>query len=227
MFGLPFDDQVLAKYARYMHYFRNRKGIVLKVDLLCRQYYNRVGNISQLQLLFSVQILAVFLTSLHSTASKHPVVSQMIQEKRRNYYIPSIAKYVRNWVQECGTCSNDKRIKNVKLEPELLNVPSWDMGPEDAMHTDLHPELPPSGDYESVFTARDVFSRYAFAYPVFTPTAVNTAKIIIDIMTRHANLPTLIITDKGSVFIPEVISEAEAVTDIMLKCATTRHARTI
>ena len=130
MFGLPFDDRVLAKNARYMNYSPNRKRIVIRVDLLHREYYNRLGNISHLQLLLPVQLLAIFLKSLHSTASKHPVVSQMMQEKRRNYYIPSTAKYVRNWLQECGTCSNDKRIKNIKLEPELFNVPSWDMGPE-------------------------------------------------------------------------------------------------
>ena len=164
-FGLPFDDQVLAKDARYMHYSPNRKRIVIRVDLLHRQYYNRVGNISYLQLLLPVQLLAIFLKSLHSTASKHPVLSQMMQEKRRNYYVPSLAKYVRNWVQECETCSNDKRSRNMKLEPELFNVLSWDKGLEDAMHTDLHPKLPPSGDYESVVTARGVFSRYPKSKP--------------------------------------------------------------
>ena len=69
------------------------------------------------------------------------------------------------------------------------------------MQIDLLPEIPRSGGYENIITAIDVFSRYAFAYPVSNPTAVNTAKIIIDIMTRHAYLPTLIITDEESVFI--------------------------
>ena len=75
------------------------------------------------------------------------------------------------------------------------------------MEIELLPELPPSGGYENINTALDVFSRYAFAYPISNPTAVNTAKVIIDIMTRHAYLPTLIITDKGSVFVSHVIHE--------------------
>ena len=58
------------------------------------------------------------------------------------------------------------------------------------MQIDLLPELPPSGCYENIITAIDVFSRYAFAYPVSNSTAVNTAKVIIDIMRRHAYLPT-------------------------------------
>ena len=70
------------------------------------------------------------------------------------------------------------------------------MGVEDSMQIDSLPELPPSGCYKNIVTAADVFPRYAFAYPASTPTAANTAKVIIDIMTRHACLPTLMITDK-------------------------------
>ena len=33
--------------------------------------------------------------------------------------------------------------------PELLNLPEWDLGPEDAMQIDLLPNLPPSGGYEN------------------------------------------------------------------------------
>ena len=46
-------------------------------------------------------------------------------------------------------------------------------------------------------------------------------------MTRHAYLPTLIITDKGSVFISQVIHEVVEVLGIILKRATTKHAQTI
>ena len=33
------------------------------------------------------------------------------------------------------------------------------------MQIDLWPNLPPSGGYEIIITAMDVFSRYRFAYP--------------------------------------------------------------
>ena len=46
-------------------------------------------------------------------------------------------------------------------------------------------------------------------------------------MTRHAYLPTLIITDKGSVFVSEVIHEVAEILGIKLKHATTKHAQTI
>ena len=94
------------------------------------------------------------------------------------------------------------------------------------MQIDLLPELPPSGGYENIITAPDVFSRYAFAYPVSIPTAVNTSKVIID-MTRHAYLPTFFITDKGSIFVSHVIHEVAEILGINLKHAKTKHAQAI
>ena len=95
------------------------------------------------------------------------------------------------------------------------------------MQIDLLPEIPPSGGYENIITAIDVFSRYAFAYLVSNPKAVNTAKITIDVMTRHAYLPKFIITDKGSVFVSQVKHEVAEILGINLKHATTKHAQTI
>ena len=40
-------------------------------------------------------------------------------------------------------------------------------------------------------TLTEVFSRHAFVYSVSNPTAVNTAEVNIDIMTRHAYPPIL------------------------------------
>ena len=90
----------------------------------------------------------------------------MLQEIRQRYYYPSMAKHVKKWVEGCEECARDKRVPNATITPELLNLPEWDLGPEDAMQIDLLPNLPPSGGYENVLTAIDVFSRYLFAYPI-------------------------------------------------------------
>ena len=169
----------------------------------------------------------MLLQSLHGTAGKHPGISKMMREIRQKYYFPSIATYVRNWVRDCEICIQDKRKNNTRITPELIHIPEWDLGPEHLTQIDLLPELPPSGGYGNIITAIDVFSRHAFAYPVSNPTSLNTAKVIIDIMTRHAYLPTLIITVKGSVFVSQVIHEVAEILGINSKHATTKHAQTI
>ena len=115
------------------------------------------------------QLLKVLLQSLHGTAGKHPGISKKTQEIRQKNYFPSIATYVRSWFRDCEICIQDIRINNTGITPELIHFPEWDLGPEDIMQIDLLPELPPSGGYENITTAIDLFSRYAFDYPFPTP----------------------------------------------------------
>ena len=95
------------------------------------------------------------------------------------------------------------------------------------MQIDLVPGLPPSGGYENIVTAMDVFSRFLFAYPTSNQDAKTVAKVIINIMTKHAYLPTTLISDKGTAFTSHVIKEEAGVLGITLKHATTKHAQTI
>ena len=95
------------------------------------------------------------------------------------------------------------------------------------MQIDLVQELPPSGGYENIVTAMDVFSRSLFAYPTANQDAKTIAKVLINIMTKHAYLPTTLITDKGTAFMSHVIKEVAGLPGINLKHATTKHAQTI
>ena len=95
------------------------------------------------------------------------------------------------------------------------------------MQIDLVPELPPSGGYENIVTAMDVFSGYFFACPTSSQDAKTIAKVIINIMTKHAYLPTTIISVKGSVLMSQVIKEVAEVLGITQQHATTKHAQTI
>ena len=102
-----------------------------------------------------------------------------------------------------------------------------DLGPEDAIQIDLLPNLPPSGGYENIITAMDVFSRYFLAHKVTDASATNTAKVIIDIRTKHTYLPTILITDKGTAFTSKFVAEIAQILGIQVKCATTKHPQTI
>ena len=83
LLGLLFDEQILLNDTRYMHYSRNKKRIIIKDDILYRQYYNDIGEVSHFQVLLPGQLLKVFLQSLHGTAGKHPSISKMMQENRQ------------------------------------------------------------------------------------------------------------------------------------------------
>ena len=57
----------------------------------------------------------------------------MLQEIRQRYYYPSMAKYGKKWVEGWEQCAKDKRVPNATITPEILTLPEWDLGPEDAM----------------------------------------------------------------------------------------------
>ena len=109
----------------------------------------------------------------------------------------------------------------------LQNPSEHITAPEDVTESDLVPELLPSGGYENFVTAMDVSSCYLFAYPTSNQDAKTTAKILSNIMTKHAYLPTKLISDKGTAFMSQVIREVTGVLGITLKHATTKHAQTI
>ena len=94
------------------------------------------------------------------------------------------------------------------------------------MQRDLVPELAPSGPYENIVTATDVFFRQLFAYPTSNQDAKTNGKVPIN-MTKHAYLPATLISDKGTAFVSHVITEVAGVLGITLKHATTKHAQTI
>ena len=120
--------------------------------------------------------------------------------------------------------TNESLIQQLRLNcSTCLNEP-WTR----RRHADrLIAEPSPSGGYENVLTAIDVFSRYFFAYPLTDTSAINVAKVLIDIMTKHSYLPTTLITDKRTAFTSTIIAEITQILGITLKCATTKHPQTI
>ena len=222
-----FSENVLQQVARYRHYASNLERIVVKEQILTRQYFDETGNVKYHQVLLPQHLLQEMLLSLHGTAHKHPGISKMLQEIRQRYYYLNMAKYVKKWVEWCEQCARDKRVPNATITPELLNLPERDLGPEDAMQIDLLPNLPPSGGYENVLTAIDVFSPYLFAYPLTDASATNVAKVLIDIMTKHAYQPITLITDKGTAFTSTINAEITQILGITLKGAITNHPQTI
>ena len=127
----------------------------------------------------------------------------------------------------CEQSFRESLIDRSLTRPSLQNPNEHITAPEDAIQSDLVPELSPSGGYENIVTAMDVFSRSLFAYPTSNQDTKTIAKVLIIIMTKHAYLPTTLILDKGTAFMSHVIKEVAGILGITLKHATTKHAQTI
>ena len=137
-----------------------------------------------------------------------------------------MAQLIRDLLMPRGQCIIESRVDRSLNRPPLQNPNELITAPEGSMQIDLVPELPPSGGYENIVTAMDVFYRSLFAYPTSNQDAKTLAKVLNNIMIKHAYLPTTLILDKGTAFMSHVIKEVAGVLGISLKHANTKHAQT-
>ena len=225
--GQPHDDVLLATDRRFKHYEANEDRIILMDGLLFRKYYGETGSVKNYQILIPKQLVNEVRRNLHGEFGKHPGITKTIIAYRVKYYYPNMAQLIREWVLLCEQCLRESQITPRFTRLPLQNPNEYITAPEGAMQIDLVPGLPQSGGYENIVTAIGVFSRYLFAYPTSNQDAKTVAKVIINIMTKHAYLPTTLISDKCTAFSSHVIKEVAGVLGITLKHATTKRAQTI
>ena len=192
-----------------------------------RKYYREDGTITHHQVLIPKHLITELLSTLHGKPNKHPGIPKMIQECRTKYYHPGLARKIRAWVTKCPDCIANKRIVTQQIQPKMISKTEFTLGPEDCLEVDILPNLPPSNDYKHIIRLMDVFARYLFAYPTQGMTAKTVGRCIIDVMTRHCYLPTVIQSDKGLHFRSEVINQIPKTLDIRISHASTKHAQTI
>ena len=84
LLGLPFDEQILINEVGYMQNTGNKKRIITRGDLLCRYYYNDLGEVGHSKVPPLGKLPKVLVKSLHGTAGKHPGISKKIQKIQQN-----------------------------------------------------------------------------------------------------------------------------------------------
>ena len=172
--GQPYDEVLIMTDSRYKNYKANEDRIILTVDgLLFRKYFGETGSVKYYQIFIPKQLVKEVLRSLHGEFGKHPGIFETVIAYRGKYYFPEMAQLIREWVMSCEQCIRESCIDRSLTRPPLQNPNEYITAPEDAIQVDLVPELPPSGGYENIVTAMDVFSRYLFAYPTANQDAKN------------------------------------------------------
>ena len=225
--GQPYVEVLIMTDSRYKNYKASEDRIILKDGLLVRKFFGKAGSIIYYQILIPKQLVKEVLRSLYGETGKHPGFYKTIIAYKEKSYFPKMAQLIRELVMSCEQCFRESHIHRSLTRAPLKNPNEHITAPEDAMQIDLVPELPPSGGYENIVTATDVFSRYLFAYPTSNQDAKTIATVLMNIITKHAYLPTTLISDKGTVFMSHVIKEVAGVLGITLKHATTKHAQKI
>ena len=98
------------------------------------------------------------------------------------------------------------------------------MGPEDRLEVDNLAILLSSNGHKHVVTRIDVFSRYLRAYPTQDMAARTDERCLIDVLTRHCYLSTVLLTDEGLKFRSEVENQIAQTLDKRISHASTHQS---
>ena len=94
------------------------------------------------------------------------------------------------------------------------------------LEIDIVGPLLASNGFTHILTAVDVFSRYLFAVPLKRPDTHSVVRGLLSIFTKHAYVPKHILTDKGTAFTAELLTEIAKAAVIHIFHATIKHAQT-
>ena len=206
---------------------KNRKRLQVVNGVLYRQFFDHTGLMSHKQLVVPEDCILKIIRTLHnSPVQGHPGLKKMLYELRKRYYSPNLACKVQKVLDGCENCMKSKSVKELKLRPPLQKIDDPCDGPEDLLEIDIVGPLPASNGFTHNLTAVDIFSRYLFAVPLKRPDTHSVVRGLLSIFTKHA-LSKHILTDKGTTFTAELLSEIAKTAGIHISHATIKHAQTI
>ena len=205
--------------------YNNRKRLQVVNRVLYRQFFDHTGLESHKQLVVPKDCILKIIRTLHnSPVQGHPGLKKMLYEIRKRYYSPNLAGKDQKVLDGCENCIKSKSKKESQLRPPLEKIYDPCDGPEDMLEIDIVGPLPASNGFTHILTAVDVFSRYLFAVPLKRPDTHSVVRGLLSIFTKHAYVPKHILTDKGTAFTAEILTEIAKAADIHISHATIKHA---
>ena len=163
--------------------FKNKILLFIKKVLQCRHCYNDLCELVTHKSSWPEKYSYCYYSFYIGQQTSTPPWQNLCKKSGKKICLPSIASYVRNWVREFEVCMQNKQISGTRMTPETVHVPEKVVGPEGFVQINLLPEAPPGGCMDNVISTTDIFSRYTIADPVSETPAVNTAKVVLEIMT--------------------------------------------
>ena len=149
-----------------------------------------------------------------------------IQEFRKRFYYPGFTEHFISFIKNCLTCLQLNRVPKSHITSKLQPVSSLQSYPGDMLQIDLEGPLK-SSQFKYVLSGLDVFTKYLFAVPLTNGYADTVARELAKVFFQHSYIPQTILSDLGTNFTSELMSELASVLELKLKHASLKHPQTI
>ena len=137
---------------------------------------------------------------------QHPGVEQLTETLKRSFWWPKMVDDVREIVRGCLSCARSKPGRPRDQGPAMAVIPE---APFTVVGADLAGPFPPSTvhKYRYILTFVDHYSRWIKLVPLVEATATAVAEALLKHWVRDYGVPDLLVSDKGSQFTAEVMTE--------------------
>ena len=161
-----------------------------------------------------------------SQTAGHLGIKATIQEFRKRFYYPGFTEHFISFIKNCLTCLQLSRVPKSHITPKLQPVSSLQSYPGDMLQIDLVGPRK-SSQYKYVLSGIDVFTKYLFAVPLTNGYADTVARELVKMFFQHSYIPQTILSDLGTNFTSELMSELAILLEVKLKHASLKHPQTI
>ena len=157
--------------------------------------------------------------------SGHFGVMRTMEAITRDFYWPTLAKDVKEYVESCITCQKSKPLRR-KPFGKIMPLPV-SIGPWRSISMDFIVKLPVSNGFDSILVVVDRFSKMSHLIPCKeTIDAPGTAKLILNHVVKLHGLPDEVISDRGPQFTSKFWREVCSRLGIERKLSTPAHPQT-
>ena len=223
------NQQPDLKYAttNLKKYHKHLNRLLLEGNVLYRNFYDDTGKVLHKQFCVPKHLWKETIYRLHnSQTAGHLGIKATIQEFRKRFYYPGFTEHSISFIKNCLTCLQLNRVPKSHIIPKLQPVSSLQSYPGDMLQIDLVGPLK-SSQYKYALSGIDVFTKYLFAVPLTNRYADTIARELVKVFFQHSYIPQTILSDLGTNFNSELMSELPSLLEVKLKYASLKHPQTI
>ena len=184
--------------------WRQFSSLVVRDSVLCRIFHDATGLAMFYQTVLPRSLRRSFLELIHADAAGHLRLAKSMEQAQRRAWWLEWKTDLQIFIENCPKCAAYHRgntPRQAYLNPMTLGSPAqrWTI--------DLVGILPMSSNCRFIFTAIDVFTKFAVAVPIRNKDAKTVARVMVEHIFLKWGLCLEVLSDLGKEFENELFQE--------------------
>ena len=189
------------------------ESLVVKNDILHRQFMHRDGSTRHLQLILPTKMRREYIERTHADLG-HFGQAKTCEAVARRAYFPGWRPYTKLVVRNCTVCYKSHLGERMPRQTALR--PMRKFRPMSVLHADLVGPIPVGSNskgqygFQYILSVIDSATRYLWLIPLWNKTAETVANALYEDVIARTSVPSAVLTDLGKEFTAEILDRLYA-----------------